>query len=899
MPDERRQFRILYRDFLSRMVDIEVLSARGDVQKLLGQFGALLAALSFVLAFIMVPRYVSSKLPPAKLQIAAWGDEEFLIGITIAVVGLFAVIAWNAVLPDRRDALVLGPLPVRLRTIFLAKVAAVTTALGVSIGAVNVFTGLTVPFIAISGGTWEFPRAIAAYWLTMIAAGVFVFTSLLAMQGIAAQIFSYRVFQRISSFLQLAAFFAILAVFFLTPPLASVAALSAPANHRILEFLPSYWFLGLFHWLNGSMHPVFGPLAARAIRDTVAVFAVASATYALAYYRHVRRIIEEPDIAPGSRSSLHLLSRLACFALPRPLDRAILLFTARTMARSRQHRFPRWSAYGGVGLAIALAYAKSLIYGYSREPWNQLNSPLLVGGFVVLLFAIVGARAVFALPVALPANWVFKITAIHSPFAYFTAVRRSLYLLAAAPVLIVAAIFYLAIWPGRPAAEHIVILIAAGIFIVERSLTLFRKIPFTCSYLPGSGNLTVRFGIYAIVFLVMSEVLFGQAEFALLHRVSGFAAYAAVLIALAIWTRWRSTNYARSCRQLQFEELPPSEVFSLDLKSDPGSNAPQSYLAALDRDPRLTRNRLAFAALALLLISGFAYEQFGQWRDHRRSPQIGQSFDVGGRKLNIYCSGEGSPAVIFDAGQSMPGVDWALVQPEIAMFTRACWYDRAGLGWSDAGPYPGVSDSAAHDLHTLLAAAQDPPALNVLVGHSMGGYDVRVYRGMYPREVAGMVLVDASHEDAASPAALPKALHHLTAGVLEFAGYFGVLRLLAPDPDPTPDRFTRDQWAEIWSLRWQPKSVLAAVSGFRGRNARRSRLSYAGNFGDLPLIVLTAGHSGLEQDIWNELQAELAWRSTRGRQVIVEAGHMIPEQAPEAITQAIYEIYSEIRTRPE
>jgi pimeloyl-ACP methyl ester carboxylesterase len=894
MPDERRQFRILYRDFLSRMVDIEVLSARGDVQKLLAQFAALLAALSFVLAFIMVPRYVSSKLPPEKLQIAAWGDEEFLIGITIAVVGLFAVIAWNSVLPDRRDALVLGPLPVRLRTIFLAKVAAVATALAVSIVAVNVFTGLTVPFVAASGGAWGFPRCIAAYWFTMVAAGVFVFSTLLAVQGITAQIFSYRLFQRISSFLQLAAFFAILAVFFLTPPLASVAALSAPANHRILEFLPSYWFLGLFHQLNGSMQPVFGPLAARAIRDTVLTFAVAITFYALAYYRHVRRIVEQPDIAPGSRSSLHIASRFARFALPRPLDRAILLFTARTMARSRHHRF-LLAAYGGVGLAIALAYAKSLIYGYSREPWDQLNSPLLVGGFVLLLFTIVGTRAVFALPVALPANWVFKITAIHSPLAYFTAVRRSLYILAAVPVWLVAAIFYLAIWPGRPAAEHIVILVAAGIFMVERALVLFRKIPFTCSYLPGSGNLTVRFGIYAIVFLLISEVLFGQAEFALLHRLAGFALAAAVLIALAAWRRWRTTRYAQSYTQLQFEELPPAELFSLDLKTDPGSNAPQSYLAAVDRDPRLTRPRLVTAALASVLICGFGYEQFGQWRDHHRSPQIGRSFDIGGRKLNIYCSGEGSPAVIFDSGQSMPGVDWALVQPEIAMFTRACWYDRAGLGWSDSGPYPSVSDSSARDLHALLTAAQ-VPAPYVLVGHSMGGYDVRVYRGLYPGEVVGMVLVDAAHEDAAPQTAMPQALRRVTAGLLEFASRFGVLRLIAPGPDPTPCRFTPDQWAEIWSLRWQPKSVLAAVKDSVDVSAAQARA--AGNFGDLPLIVLTAGKPGPEQDIWNELQAELAWRSTRGRQVIVpDSGHMIPEQAPEAVTQAVYEIFSEIRTR--
>jgi hypothetical protein len=143
---------------------------------------------------------------------------------------------------------------------------------------------------------------------------------------------------------------------------------------------------------------------------------------------------------------------------------------------------------------------------------------------------------------------------------------------------------------------------------------------------------------------------------------------------------------------------------------------------------------------------------------------------------------------------------------------------------------------------------------------------------------------------------MPNVLRRVTAGVLAFAARFGVLRLIAPSPDPTPGRFTRDQWAEIWSLRWQPKSVLAAVKDSVDVSAAQARA--AGNFGDLPLIVLTAGKSGPEQDIWNELQAELAWRSTRGRQVIVpDAGNMIPEQAPEAVTQAVYEIFSEIRTR--
>src|SRR5690242_19951466 len=124
-PDERRQFRVLYRDFLYRIVDLEVLSSRGEVQKLLGQFAAMLGAFSFTLLVYCAPKYLASNLPARELAIRAWTEEEFLIASTMAIAGLFSVLAWNAILPDRRDSLVLGLLPVRLRTIFLAKVAAI------------------------------------------------------------------------------------------------------------------------------------------------------------------------------------------------------------------------------------------------------------------------------------------------------------------------------------------------------------------------------------------------------------------------------------------------------------------------------------------------------------------------------------------------------------------------------------------------------------------------------------------------------------------------------------------------------------------------------------------------------------------------------------------------------
>src|SRR4051794_20179826 len=220
MPDERRQFRILYRDFLRRIVDLDIVSASGDVEKLLGQLAAMLAAFNFTYVIVAGPKYMLSKVPAAQLRTAVSSEFEFLVASTMAVAGLFAVLAWNTVMPDRRDCLILGLLPVRTRTVFLAKVAAIASALGVAILALNIFTGVLFPFVALpgTGGAVAALRSLAGYWLAMAAAGLFVCCGMLALQGLAAQLLPYRYFLRISSFLQLAAFFAILAAFFLKPP---------------------------------------------------------------------------------------------------------------------------------------------------------------------------------------------------------------------------------------------------------------------------------------------------------------------------------------------------------------------------------------------------------------------------------------------------------------------------------------------------------------------------------------------------------------------------------------------------------------------------------------------------------------------------------------------------------
>jgi hypothetical protein len=103
-----------------------------------------------------------------------------------------------------------------------------------------------------------------------------------------------------------------------------------------------------------------------------------------------------------------------------------------------------------------------------------------------------------------------------------------------------------------------------------------------------------------------------------------------------------------------------------------------------------SRIRVAAKGLALLMavlvLTGVLYEQTGERTDRKRYPRIGRSVDIGGRSLNIYCSGDGNPTVILESAGHTAGYSWIDIQPEVAKLTRACWYDRAGYGWSDAGP---------------------------------------------------------------------------------------------------------------------------------------------------------------------------------------------------------------------
>ena len=342
--------------------------------------------------------------------------------------------------------------------------------------------------------------------------------------------------------------------------------------------------------------------------------------------------------------------------------------------------------------------------------------------------------------------------------------------------------------------------------------------------------------------------------------------------------------------------------------------------------------RIAYIFLTLLalpLLVGFTYEQIGRVRDARQlPPRVGQAIDIGGRTLNLYCSGQGSPTVILEPGGNSPGYAQLLLQAKMAIFTRTCWYDRAGVGWSDPPRSPRTSASIVTDLHEALQRARVLPPY-VMAGGSVGGEYIHIYTARYPSQVAGLVFIDSSVPDMHEPDFMLSPLNrmsgstrHLICIALPAASRFGIVRFFAGrERRPSPTDFTPEQASVLAKLEAQPKAfVTDAEQGCaatdQGRIVPREgggnpdindAARNAGSLGDRPLVVLTAGRywapPGFEKEAAayhevqvDQLQMSLVHLSTRGRQVIVDADHGM-SQSPDSIVIAVRQVVDEVRAK--
>jgi hypothetical protein len=547
------QFRVLYRQFLLRVIDLESLSVQADIPRFLGQFASVLIFISVVGALGPLMAHDALTTREAALTFI-WRGEQSLISGMMLVVGLIAIVTWDSTFPDRRDVMVLSPLPVAPRTILLAKVAASASLLALALLTLNFATGLSWPLLIGSQhvSNWGFFQSFVAYWFTMVAASSFLFCSVLTVQGFTALLLPRRLFLRLSAILQVAGFGLFLAVYFLQPSLCTRAALVLPENHWGLAWSPSFWFFALFNQLNGSLPTGLEWLAERGWVGLSVVVTAATVSLLLCYWRTMKRTVEEPDLVPGSRTS-HWTPRFGS-----PLKTAIGLFTARSLTRSRHHRLA-FAFYLALILSIALSQLRSVLFD---PAFHTMNAEFLTATFLMMSLAVFGLRTVFSLPISLKANWVWRLTQLQPSENYIAGTRRSMLCFAVIPVLFTTALLSRAFRP-LPAAGHFAVLALVGWIFVELSLIRFYKVPFTCSYLPGKVHVQVLFWC-AMLLVIVLALTTAEFEMPALRDLGRYTIMAGFLLALAL------ALWAFNCRRaksavIYFEELPPELITTLGL----------------------------------------------------------------------------------------------------------------------------------------------------------------------------------------------------------------------------------------------------------------------------------------------------------------------------------------------
>lgn len=303
----------------------------------------------------------------------------------------------------------------------------------------------------------------------------------------------------------------------------------------------------------------------------------------------------------------------------------------------------------------------------------------------------------------------------------------------------------------------------------------------------------------------------------------------------------------------------------------------------------------------------------------------GRLVDAGGFRLHLHCTGTGTPSVVLEAALGGSSISWSLVQPSVARLTCVCSYDRAGFGWSDAGPMPRTAGRVADELRVVLERGGVPPPY-VLVGHSFGGFVMRIFAARHPSDVAGLVLVDPAHpEDWVRPA--PKEQIKIDRGIrlcrsgataarfgaarlvsgLATVGLFGVARglarvisrgglsredegILAPLWKLPPE--TRKPLRQFWT---QEKffaalgSQIASIS----TSAAETLDASAGGYGDLPLVTISSTDPG---DYRLRQQEALARLSRRGRHIVASrSGHWIPLDQPQVVIDAIEQVLAGVK----
>jgi hypothetical protein len=565
--DRWGQFRELKGLFFGRFLENDLICVDGDTRgTLIGILSLLIAPGLFLplLEYIMFSSYPLGFGPWWHRDLAAVPDKIMHVALSMTVLGLMTVFEWDAILPDRRDVAVLSPLPVSLGTLFGAKLAALAKFWLVFTLAVDLAPAILFPAAVVQ----KAPDGILAWYmlchsLSLLAANVFVFLTMVAIQGWLMTILGLRRFRRVAPFAQFVLIVGLLCLFFLSIGLAFGLDGNDPTP-ALLRVLPAWWFLGMGQVALGWRMPLFDGLAPLALPAIAIAAAAAASGYALSYRRSIFRSFEEQDGPAGEPGRV---ARLLAAAMNRwlvrtPSERASFYFVWHTVMRSRSHRL-LVAAWAGAGTALVFQGIAGAMAGGFHGWWQDPAGPLLPAPIVLPLLLITGLRYAFTVPSDLRSNWLFQM-GCGNPSEYLAGARKAALLLTLAPLACVLLPVHLVLWGWIIGGLHVLFGIVMAAVLVEAQMAGLDKLPFTCSYVPGKANVKSWWTIYVTAYLIYVGGLCWL-DLKILERPWLFVPFA-VGAAGALWgiREYRRRRFNPDFR-LVYDERPVPAVLTLEL----------------------------------------------------------------------------------------------------------------------------------------------------------------------------------------------------------------------------------------------------------------------------------------------------------------------------------------------
>lgn len=531
--NEVRQARALFDAFLARFFENEMSDNSRDMKSSFFWILAMLATPGLLLPFSNVFRWgillAFSGEEVFKLAIVA--DKVMYLSFSMGGIMLLSAVVWQALLVDRRDAIVLGSFPVRARVIVAAKIAALLVYVGIVGGGMHVVAAAAYGLLLATSLT-EIVLGILGHFVSGAMACMFACVAVAAVQAVILAAGGPRLFARVTAPAQLVLAAAGLMLFLLCPMIGAAAVDFVRGNDRSawVQWMPPVWFVGVYEVILGFEHRAMPQMAARALYASGAVLALLLAAYPLAYRRIVTSAMQGSPLGQRRSIASVALDRLVRRMPVRPDTRGALHFILLTIGRVARHKLVIATAIGAA-VAITLPVILRWAAQGAVPPWPGRSH--IAVPFVFVMLGLAGTRMAYNVPSERAAGWIFSTANRQARIGTSAARLAGLLIGACAPALVCLTV-YTWFWGPSVAFPLALTVFAFGALVSEMGIRSVDFVPFTRAYNPDRSNLQARWPLFLILTLLFLQFLPWAVRLLLVNGHGWLAPAALGLLALGL-----------------------------------------------------------------------------------------------------------------------------------------------------------------------------------------------------------------------------------------------------------------------------------------------------------------------------------------------------------------------------